>query len=298
MNRLPHIPLYLIETLLAISESTSLESAGKKLGLTQSTISKQMKLLESLLPHPLFISEGRQKVLTVFGKELCQILHPKISQTQNIIQDVCLQNEESDHFPIRIAGRGEFLDKIIQTINHPGTIQLLPMDNEQAMLALKNRNTEIAISHNVDNSFDYVKKYFLKNKMHILIPISAVKSENLEKDKKSIKPNKIREVLIQTPCVIYKQDDPLFIATLENWKIKESELKIKLIYPNYHQLKNRLIELGAWAIIPEHIHFEEDKFIQMNNKNLNATTREFFICYRKELTRNKHFLQFIRSMIN
>ena len=70
MNRLSHIPLYLIESFIIISESESLEEAGKKLQLTQSTLSKQMKLLESMLPFPLFTYQGRNKKLTRFGEKI------------------------------------------------------------------------------------------------------------------------------------------------------------------------------------------------------------------------------------
>lgn len=298
MNRLSHIPLYLIESFIIISESESLEEAGKKLQLTQSTLSKQMKLLESMLPFPLFTYQGRNKKLTRFGEKIKSLLKPNFSQTQNLISEACLQFQENQDFPIRIAGRGEFLDKILFQFQHPGTVQLMPMDNQAAMLELKKRSIEIAITHEVDESFEYIKKPYIKNKTHLIIPKKLLTQFKLPTDVHLISYNQLSLFLKKAPCLMYKYNDPLFESALKNWEIESKNLNIQLVYPNYRQLMKYLNHHPAWALIPDHIEFDHNQFVRIIPKNVDQYSKTFYICYRKELAQNKFFKEFVRQLMN
>ena len=100
------IPIYLLESFLLAAEESSFQIAADALGITQSTLSKQMILLEEMLPHKVFTFNGRKKVLTPYGNYLLKTLKPKFSQTQELIEQSAFQFSRPENIQVKIAGRG------------------------------------------------------------------------------------------------------------------------------------------------------------------------------------------------
>ena len=64
-----------LEILRAIAETGSFTSAGRKLHVSQSAISRQILLLEEELNEPLFLRVGRRVRITPAGEALVQLAH-------------------------------------------------------------------------------------------------------------------------------------------------------------------------------------------------------------------------------
>jgi DNA-binding transcriptional LysR family regulator len=63
-----HIPIEIIRTVVAISETGSLSKAGERLGLSQPAISSQVKRLQSMIGGSLFLKTANGTTTTELGK--------------------------------------------------------------------------------------------------------------------------------------------------------------------------------------------------------------------------------------
>ena len=71
-----NIPIEIVRTVVAISETGSLSKAGERLGLSQPAISSQVKRLQNLVGGALFVKTANGTTTTELGKlaPLCQRL--------------------------------------------------------------------------------------------------------------------------------------------------------------------------------------------------------------------------------
>lgn len=67
-QRLQHIPIEIVRTVVAISETGSLTKAGEQLGLSQPAVSSQIKRIEQLVGGALFKKTANGTVATELGK--------------------------------------------------------------------------------------------------------------------------------------------------------------------------------------------------------------------------------------
>lgn len=77
-----------LEMLRAIAETGSFTGAGEKLHVSQSAISRQIKLLEDELNEPLFSRSGRRVRITPAGEALLQLSHrvfADVNETRRLI---------------------------------------------------------------------------------------------------------------------------------------------------------------------------------------------------------------------
>ena len=77
-----------LDMLRAIAETGSFTGAGEKLHVSQSAISRQIKLLEEELNEPLFSRSGRRVVITPAGETLLQLSHrvfADVNETKRLI---------------------------------------------------------------------------------------------------------------------------------------------------------------------------------------------------------------------
>ena len=63
-----HVPVEIVRTVVAVSETGSLSRAGERLGLSQPAISAQMKRIQHLLGGELFMRTPRGTAPTALGK--------------------------------------------------------------------------------------------------------------------------------------------------------------------------------------------------------------------------------------
>jgi DNA-binding transcriptional LysR family regulator len=69
------LPIDLLRTFTAVSETSSFTLAGERRHVTQAAVSMQMKRLEGLIERPLFGKNGRQIHLTPAGETLLEHAH-------------------------------------------------------------------------------------------------------------------------------------------------------------------------------------------------------------------------------
>lgn len=91
MKMARQFPLNAMRVFDAAARHGSFTKAGEDLGMTQTAVSYQIKLLEDLLGEPLFLRRPRQIVLTEIGQRLA----PKVAEAFGILSDAfaSIQND-------------------------------------------------------------------------------------------------------------------------------------------------------------------------------------------------------------
>jgi DNA-binding transcriptional LysR family regulator len=288
MNQNNRIPLYLLESFVFAAKETTFQLAANKLKITQSTLSKQMIMLETLLPYKLFTISGREKVLTIFGNNLFQKIAPGILETQVHVDQTILtfSNPKSAH--LNICGRGEFLDLIAESSNFPGTLTLIPMNNVGAIESVLDGTSEVAIVHSAPDSSEIILKPFTLNTFNLVVPKCFVTKKNLTE-------KQLIPLLADIQCVTYKLDDPLFDSFIHEQKIQKHKLKIKRVYPNYSTIAKMInAELG-WGIVPAQFVLNKTSNYIFPLRLKETNNKKFYFCYRKEMSEVSWFKDFITS---
>lgn len=270
------IPYHLIESFLAAVEGPTLQAAADRVGLTQSALSRQMQLLEELLPHKVFAFEGRKKVLTKYGQTLYELLNPQFSQTQGLIEQASLLFAESKKAHIKICGRGEMLDMVASQIFFDGRLSFFNMDSARALDAVLHRECDIGVVYSVVDSPELVLKHFFTNRLRIVVPKALMKVKPSSKVDLAAK-------LQNLPSLFYKTDDPVVEKFLREYGLHIKDLNISRVYANYAALL-RLINAGkGWGVIPSNMQIDEDRYHVFQLSGRSDDERTFYLCYRREL---------------
>lgn len=272
-NRIPH---YLIESFITAAEESSLQVAADKLQITQSTLSKQMIMLEEMLPHKIFTFDGRKKVLTSYGLSLYEALKPKFAQTQELIEQTSLLFSQPENVHVRICGRGELLDILAVNLKFNGRMTFMPMNNESALEAVLQRKAELAIVHTGIDSNEIVMRPFILNDFRFAVSKSLMKSKPKVED--------LTDKIKSLPCLLYKMHDPVIENLLKSWKISFEELNVLRTYPNYTTLARMVNEGLGWAILPTHTAIDESANHVLPVSMSSSFNRKFHLCYRKDIS--------------
>ena len=275
MNTKSSIPHYLIESFLAAVQGPSLQEAAERLGLTQSALSRQMQLLEELLPHKVFTFEGRKKVLTKYGRTLYDLLMPQFSQTQGLIDQASLLFAEPGKAHIKICGRGELLDSVASQLKFDGRVSFLSMDSAHALNAVLNRECDIGIVYSSVDSPELILKPFFTNRMRIVIPKALLKTKPSKDD--------LAAKLQKLPCLLYKMDDPIIEKFLREYELNFKDLNISRIYSNYSALIKMINADQGWSVIPSNMKIDESDYHVFQLTGRSQDERNFYLCFRREL---------------
>ena len=89
LSRLP--PLKALRALEALHQTGSVTGAAKRLNVTHSAVSHQIKILENWTDQPLFVRQGRMTILTAAGKSLAAVAHEAFDAIRH----------EMDRLPLR-----------------------------------------------------------------------------------------------------------------------------------------------------------------------------------------------------
>lgn len=98
------LPLNALRVFEAVGRLMSFTRAGEELGMTQTAVSYQIKLLEEHIGEPLFWRRPRQIGLTETGERL----HPKVAEGFGLLQEAMLNATRRDHEVLEIHSSPTF----------------------------------------------------------------------------------------------------------------------------------------------------------------------------------------------
>lgn len=273
-----HIPIQWLQALVEFADSKDMSQAAQRLGITQPALSKQLKSLQSLLPMALFMTQGKHKVLTPYGQDLCQQLRPRFQGLEEGLRSVELQHSQGAPPQIRIGARREVLDRVAGALTTTSTLILMESHHLDILQALKLRQIDIGITYAAPDSDQLLARSLFREAFQIVLPKSLVRLDP---------EGRWPEVLEKHPCLAYRESDEILQQAARFLKIDPMTLKVSRITANYLSLQ-QLVQAGrGWGILPYHSGSTTSGCWVLPLPSKALPTREFFAIYRKELSRNR-----------
>ncbi|HRO68499.1 MAG TPA: LysR family transcriptional regulator, partial [Pseudobdellovibrionaceae bacterium] len=141
-----HIPLPYLQALVVFGDSRNMTQAASRLGLTQSALSKQLQVLEKLLPQKALAVDGRKKVLTPYGRALSEDLREKLDGLSEIVARAGQKWLSEEDALFRLGAERDLLELYGGKISFKGRLHLLEGDSLFLEEALSNRRLDAAIT--------------------------------------------------------------------------------------------------------------------------------------------------------
>ena len=281
------VPIHLLEAFVTFAESSNIIEAAQCLGITQPALSKQLKALESMLPHSLFAFQGRKKVLTPFGNDLHTRLKSKMTGVQDIISQTASIHSEPANANVRITARREILDRISGQLKFPGSLIFTESSNEIIVRGVLNREIDIGIVHQLPNTYELNAKPLFKDSFVFAVPKAMLKK--LPKNS-----SELCSSLTQLPCIGYKHPDEILEMICGGYDVESSKLKIVRSTANYSSVASMVDSGIGWAVMPGHISISTSRnwIVPVSHKAF--PPRQFFAIYRQEV-KNVSWLKLLLS---
>lgn len=283
------IPIHLLNAFMVFNDLQNIIKAAEVLGITQPALSKQLKALETKIPQPIFVLQGRRKILTPFGRDLQKRIKGQIGNIQETLRESLLLHSDLNQIQIRISGRRGILDRISEKLQFKGTLVLNESSNQQVIDDLLSMKTEIGIAYDFPNSFNLVAKPLFKEEFKIAIP-----KKFIFKLKKYGKP--LFEELILNPCLGFKIEDEILNQLCAEHSLSKSHLRINRITSNYSSIA-KMVDAGlGWAVIPSYLEVDLKQNWSIPIPREVLTSRKFSILYRHEFSKTPWFNDIIQEI--
>ncbi len=291
MNQMnQNIPFYLIESFVVAAHGPSFEEAAKKLGLTQSALSRQMQSFEEYLPQKIFTLDGRRKVLTKYGQTLFELLAPEVEKAQRLVHLAGLIHQDISSSHVKICGRGELLEGVAINSKFKGKISFCPMDGDKALREVLDRKCDIGIVSRGVNSSELIMKPYFSNRLKLVIPKKLISIKGNSKEE-------IFEKLHRIPCILYKIEDSVVAEFLSQFNINFQKLNVARIFPHYRSIQLMLEKNLGWAVIPTHIELDLDRYLIYELTHKSKDMRDYSLCYRRELKDSPWFKDLLNELL-
>ncbi|MCZ7450744.1 LysR substrate-binding domain-containing protein [Agrobacterium rhizogenes] len=144
-------PLNALRVFDAAARHLSFTKAGEELGMTQTAVSYQVKLLEENIGEPLFIRKARQVLLTEAGQKLA----PKVAEAFNSLREAVDNVRDTSDATLTIHSTATFASRWLS--RHLGAFQLehpsiaVRLDTSSALIDFAQSDCDVAIRWSRDD---------------------------------------------------------------------------------------------------------------------------------------------------
>lgn len=281
-----NLPLSLLETFVTFAKEKTTAKTAKLLGLTQPTVSRQLIQLEDALPQKIFRLKGRNKILTEYGEALARELEEYFQKLSKTIQQVNQEYLEPTQLKIKVAARQEILECYLESFDFPGCVELLPMGTKEVVAQIQAQTVDLAITHDLSFSSDYIRKKFFASTIKIIIP----------KKWFATKPT-LQQWLLQAHRhpVAHYQGSYSHLDRLKNQYHLKEKFKMGLICQHWPLIEKRTAVGKSWAIIPSSFINDKSNYYILDLPS-DFEEQIFYLVYRKEFQRQEWFKKFLASL--
>lgn len=282
------IPIHLLNALYVFSRSQTLSEASQSLSLSQPGLSKQLALLESLLPQNAFASEGKRKVLTPYGRSIAQEFERRFKGFPETLSQITSEHTSPDLATVRIAGRREILDRFSEQISFPGRVIFTVLSNSETTDALLAGAIDFGVSWKQPDSPEIIAKPLFTERYQVVVP------KSLSQDPTSLKMRDAAKELLLIPSVTYKEKDEVFGRFFRQYELSADDCSIKRTTANYQNLV-RMIALGiGWSIVPIHYDLPKNRNWILPISDSVGLSKQFYLAYRRQIAK----LDWAKAAIN
>jgi len=272
----------LLRTLIAVAESPNFRAAADRLGLSQPAVTLKMQQLEDLHPVPVFMAEGRRKVLTRYGRDLYQRAKAGTARLDQEIENLKRLYASAKHLQLRIGGRLDVLRYVVQWLEFDGKIELIDCSSDEAVERLQRHEIDMAITYQrPDSTTLYAKPLF---RSHVLLRVHEKwvgrRKGNLFEDP---------EFLKTTPCILYRPEGHLLRDVLRPLKIDISELDIKFVSESWSLIQSLIDEGAGYSALPFYVTGHSDQVKEVEIPPGISPPYEFYAVYEMGMRKMEAF---------
>lgn len=269
-----------LSTFIQVAELSSFTKAAEKLGFSQSTVSFQIKQLESELDTRLFDRFNHTVVLTEKGKEVLQYAHQILQFTQKMTADTQMPKIISGH--VRLAMADSLCHSLLSDNfcrfrkQYPGiTLKITAAETEEMFRLLKQNETDLVLTL---DSHIYNTEYIIAKEERI--PMHFVASPRFP-------------AAMQSPCSVRELAGQPFILTekgmsyrrLLDEKLAERSLEIRPILEiGSTDLICHLVEQGTGiSFLPDFVtarRIKEGRLVYVQTEDLDIDVWKQLLYHR------------------
>ena len=280
-----HLSWDRLRIFLAVAQAGSFTQAGRRVGLSQSAVSRQVSSLEATLRVSLFHRHARGLILTEHGEDL---LDTVTAMSNRLGMGLARINESAQHpqGPLRITTTVAFgsawLTSRMNTFHalYPDVaVSLLLTDNVQLDLSM--RQADLAIRFEPQTQPSLIQRRLTTIRYYVFAARSYLDQHGIPES---------AEDLDHHELIVYGEDFPEPVSDM-NWllevgrapgHLREPALRVNSVYGIF-----RAVESGmGLAALPYYMTDESEKLVEVL-PDLEGPTIDAYLVYPEELRHSK-----------
>lgn len=242
-------PFEWLECLLAAGDSKNLTEAASRIGLSQPALSVKLLRLEESVPVPLFQWDGRRKVLTPYGRALCEVVRKEQKDVVDGYVNVNRAYASPEHLTLKIACRAELFELVAPWFTFPGRILLDPISSPESIQRLLSHHVDVAVTHQVPESSEMTARSLVSSLVKVAVHQKWIQS------KLSPLMKKTGSLLKDVPCIVYDEAGHLLADWAKAAGLSFADLRVALVVKDWRLIRS-LVEQGlGFALVPDYLKF-------------------------------------------
>lgn len=237
-----------LQTLAAFAESRNMTECARILGVSQGTISLRLAQLQEQLPHPLFETRGRKKVLTAYALSIFQELRSHLGNVSSSLERINSEFGVQKESVLRVGGRRELMPWILKHLLPHAALRLFPSSSEQVVQRLLSGDLDIGISHLRPDVLHIRSKKIFKSGTFLAVHEKWLKNKPLTMDLV-----RNHAFLKNVPCLSYGEFDRVLELWVNHVGFRKADLQIKIMYDDWQTLIHQVAEGAGFCFLPENI---------------------------------------------
>lgn len=274
-------PLNLLNTFLVFTESKNITEASKKLFLTQPAVSVQLQSLEDLFRWPLFIFQGKKKILTRFGMELRQSIIGQFNDIKTSIEELERKYSNPSERILRIGARREIIKLMFENLKFEGKIHFSSQSSKESIEQLMDRVIDVAVGYKLKNQTGLIQRKLFSDNAKFIIHKDLVKNQTI-----SLENFLVKKFIYSIPFVTYNTNANYIQKFCKKTGLDFQKINIKTIIDSWDSVMAMTENNIGCSIIPDKTTVRSQNLLQVPIPDSIIQSTDFYITYHKELERD------------
>jgi len=270
------ISLDILRTFVTFASSQNIFEAAKKLGISQPSVTVQLKRVEDFFGVQLFTLNGKKKVLNNHGKVLYNATKAQIDSLDFTVNTTKRSFLTLSETALKVASRRELFPMLISMNVFPGKINFISASSQEATELLLCHQVDFAISHVKPDSLDVVAKEIFTVGTHFLIHRSMVKTPI------SMDLFKRADFLVKNPLITYNNQLPHITIWLDHYKIPHHNLFVKMTVDDWNIVTGMVSEGKGYTLCPDSFASDDPDVLKFPVNRKIVPPVKFYLLQKKD----------------
>jgi DNA-binding transcriptional LysR family regulator len=237
------LSLNLLKTFCVFAQVGKVEDAAQKLGITQASVSLQLKKLEEEAGQTLFKTIGRKKLLSSFARDLFHSIAPPLLELEHRLKEVSKTQVPLSQRTLRIGCRHELIKRLTPLVQFPGEVFISGMTSFEALSAIRNDEIDIAVVPNPKITGKWYSRKLFSDQPQFIANPKIFKGKDWER---------LTPQILKHPAIAYKKSKPFLNEVVESLGENSSDIKVKLYCEDWDSIVQEVKTSPTWSVLPRY----------------------------------------------